>query len=184
MRHAVEPQELCRGTIMFRFDGLHWNQPTPRDVCAEAPQAQRPPGLVEHAGSDLDSKHRFHRDKRQAGHEALRARLADNAFDVFGARFFVVKLCQSTCVEERTSQSAFFPGRDHRVRKRSWNRRERPPNVPKANVIMLRCLPSVWIEVARFVVSGYRSPGNSHKNVLHVAQRHDFERREHPDCGE
>jgi len=68
-----------------------------------------------------DCKHRFHLDNRQAGHNALRSRLADDAFDVFGARFLVVELSRALVSRKELAKSAFFPGCDHGVRERSRN---------------------------------------------------------------
>jgi hypothetical protein len=106
---------------VFGFDGRPDNQTIPGDVCAEAPQGEGSSILIKRAGSDLDGKHRFHLDERQTGHNRPRSRLADDAFDVFGTSFLVVKLCQCAGVEEATGQSAFFPGCDHCVRKRPRN---------------------------------------------------------------
>lgn len=93
---------------MFRFYGRPDNQPTPSDVRTEAPQGDGPPILIESAGSDLDRKYRLHLAERQTRDNPLRSRLADNAFDVFGAGFLVVKLCKRAGVEEGTGQSAVF----------------------------------------------------------------------------
>jgi hypothetical protein len=54
------------------------------------------------------------------------------------------------------------------------------PNLLEADVVMLGGLPFLRLEITCYVVSGGRSAGNGHEDVLQVWKRQAFERPEHP----